>query len=121
MKFVLLAFLATSLAFAQDEPTKPAPAPSVNQLKMQLASLSAQNAQLSAHVDGLQKELESTRAQLTQLQTNALATELCSAAGIAVKECSIAQDGTASKIAPPAPAPAPAAAKPAEPTPPAAK
>ena len=102
--FAVLVFAAAA-AFAQDQAAQPS-IPSVNQLKLQNANLAMQNAQLSAHVDGLQKELESTRAQLAQLQTNALVSELCSAAGIAVKECSVAPDGTASKVVPPPAKPA---------------
>ena len=122
MKSPLAVLLLSAVAaFGQDAaPANDAkPAPSVNQFKLQVANLAMQNAQLSAHIEGLQKELESTRAQLIQLQTNAVVSEICSAAGIAPKECSIAQDGTASKAAPPAPSPAkapdaPAAAAPAK-------
>jgi hypothetical protein len=122
-----LALLSICLALplcAQTQPAGSSPAgasaadktvPSLNQLKLQVSNLALQNAQLAAHVEGLQKELESTRSQLVQVQTNAVISEICSGAGIAPKECSIAPDGTAGKVAPAPAKPPEEPAKPAAP------
>lgn len=75
-------------------------ASAINQLKLQNTNLAIQNGQLSSQIEGLKKELESTRTQITQLRSNALVADLCSSAGIKADECSVSQDGTASKKTP---------------------